>query len=72
MILLVAIVALVAVSCILGSVCVTSALYFMHESGEINSPYGSVNYRLSRPSEERLFAARKEDGDTHTHTRTVM
>lgn len=68
MILIVAIVALVAVSCILGSVSVTSALYFMHESGETNSPYGSVNHRLPRPSEEHLFTARKEDRHTHTHT----
>lgn len=56
--------ALVAVSCILGSVCVTSALYFMHESGQTNSPYGSVNHRLPRLSEECLFTASKEDGNT--------
>lgn len=53
----VAIVALVAVSCILGSVCITSAQYFMHESGETNSPYGPVRSTYSQPG-------RKVDGHT--------
>lgn len=60
--------ALVAVSYILGSVCVTSALYFMHESGETNSLYSSVNHRPPQPSEEHLFTARKMDTHGHTHT----